>query len=222
MSTSTIAVVRIPSSEFALSDTFEQCPDIECDIERLVAQDSGSAMPFMWVRGPNLDAVEDALREDSSVSELEVLSDLSDERLYQMSWVAQIRLVVHILLEEEGTILDAYGRNGNWRLRIMFPERESLSATYDFCREQGLSFQVEKIYDMSDNARAGRYGLSDEQFDALTTAAEQGYFEIPRGTSAKELGEMLGITHQSLSERLRRGQENLIRSTLLIDDPDVD
>lgn len=222
MSTSTIAVVRIPSSEFALSDTFERCPEVEFDIERLVARDSDSAMPFMWARGPDLDAVEDALRADSSVSDLDVLSNLSDERLYRMSWVAHIRLVIHILLEEEGTILDAHGRNGNWRLRIMFPERDSLSATYDFCRDHGLSFEIEKVYDMNENARAGRFGLSDEQFDALTTATKHGYFEVPRAVSAAELGEMLGITHQSLSERLRRGQENLVRSTLLIEDPDVD
>ncbi|MFC6824477.1 bacterio-opsin activator domain-containing protein [Halopelagius fulvigenes] len=222
MSTSTIAVVRIPSSEFALSDTFDRCPDVEFDIERLVARDSDSAMPFMWAQGTDLDAVEDALREDSSVAEFEVLANLGDERLYRMSWVAHIRLVIHILLEEEGTILDAHGRGGNWRLRIMFPERDSLSATYDFCSDHGLSFDVEKVYDMNESARAGRFGLSEEQFDALTTAAEHGYFQVPRGVTAEELGEMLGITHQSLSERLRRGQENLIRSTLLIDDPDVE
>jgi predicted DNA binding protein len=219
---STIAVVRIPSSEFALSDTFARCPDVEFDIERLVARDSDLAMPFMWASGSDPDAVEEALREDSSVSDLSVLAELSEERFYQMSWVSHIRLVLHVLLEEDGTVLDAHGKDGNWRLRILFPQRQSLSATYDFCREHGLSFEIERVYDMNDNVRAGRYGLSQEQFDALTAAAQRGYFEVPRRITAKELGELLGITHQSLSERLRRGQENLIRSTLLIDDPDVE
>lgn len=45
----TIIEVRIPVEEFALVESIENGPDFRIEIEQLVAQDSESAMPFVWV-----------------------------------------------------------------------------------------------------------------------------------------------------------------------------
>ena len=57
-------------------------------------------------------------------------------------------------------------------------------------------------------------GLTDPQREALRTAYELGYFEVPRGTSLDEVADELGITSSSASERLRRAQTHLLETTV--------
>ncbi len=66
---------------------------------------------------------------------------------------------------------------------------------------------------------AGQYGLTDPQYEVLTLACDRGYFAIPRQAELDDLAEELGVSHQALSERLRRGVEALVTDTLLVDQP---
>ncbi len=49
---------------------------------------------------------------------------------------------------------------------------------------------------------------------SLIKAKEMGYYDVPRGISLSELADELGVSHQALSERLRRGHGRLIDRTL--------
>ncbi|MFC6961113.1 helix-turn-helix domain-containing protein [Halocatena marina] len=132
-----------------------------------------------------------------------------------MEWIDQVRLVLQILTNTSATVLDVSGDNEYWTLRIMYPYRDELSETSEFCDQYELSFEVERVRELSSET-AGRYGLTDEQFDALTVACEEGYFDVPRKADLGDLANEIGISHQALSERLRRGHEVLIKETLLI------
>lgn len=57
-------------------------------------------------------------------------------------------------------------------------------------------------------------GLTDPQREALRTAYEMGYYEIPQAASLDAVADRLGITASSLSERLRRAQTHLIETTV--------
>ena len=57
-------------------------------------------------------------------------------------------------------------------------------------------------------------GLTDRQLEALRTAYEMGYFEIPRGASLDAVAQELSISASSLSERLRRAQTHLLQETV--------
>lgn len=57
--------------------------------------------------------------------------------------------------------------------------------------------------------------LSDEQQTTLRLAYDRGYYSIPREIRAKALAEELGVTHQAVSERLRRGRGNLVEHMLV-------
>lgn len=57
-------------------------------------------------------------------------------------------------------------------------------------------------------------GLTDNQREALRTAYELGYFEIPRRASLEDVAGELGVSASSVSERLRRAQTHLIESTV--------
>ncbi len=213
----TVVEVGIPAEEFALSETTDRFEDLEYEIERVVAHDDGRVMPYVWIDGPGVGDVEPALEDDDSVEAFERIADLEGERLYRMDWVARIDTLVRILVEEEGAILSAQGNGDDWRLRILFPSREALSRTYDYCEERGLSMEIHTIYDV-DDGRQGRFGLTDDQQDTLLAAYDAGYYEIPRRASMDDLAEGMEISHQALSERLRRGHRSLVANAVVIGD----
>lgn len=219
----TIAEVGIDLEDFALGHTLGTIEGLGCEAERLVANDAERVMPFLWVDAPTsaLDQLEDALESDETVDDVELIADLDTERLYRMNWVRRIDVLVRILVEEEGTVLSASGTAEGWHLRLLFPTRDALSRTYEYCETNGIRFEILSIYDIDDN-RQGRFGLTDEQQDTLAAAFEAGYYDVPRETTMEELAAEFDVSHQALSERLRRGHRGLVKNTVMIGPRDHD
>ncbi len=209
----TIAELSIPTTEFALRDTLVAVPDTTLEVERVAAHSEGRFMPVIWVRTADFDRFEEALGEDPTVDEIERLSTLETERLYRMDWVDPAH-PVHVILNCDSTILSATGTEERWRLRILFPDREALSAAHDRCHSSNLEFEITSIYEL-EGERRGQYSLTTEQYSTLVEGAKRGYYNVPRDVTLGEFAESLGVSHQALSERLRRGHRNLIESTLL-------
>jgi predicted DNA binding protein len=210
----TVVEVEIPADEFALWETLTEHEKLEFEIERVVAHETDRVMPFVWASGGTADT-ESILKNDTSVENLQLLADLDDEQLYQMEWTDHIQTLVHILVDEEATVLSASGNSSHWHLRILFPNRDALSQTYEYCRENDLSLDIRNIYQL-DQGRKGRFGLTDDQQDTLTLAFQEGYYDIPREASAENLAGELDVSHQAVSERLRRGHRSLVKNTLII------
>lgn len=210
----TIAELSIPTAEFSLRDTLATVPDAEIEVERVAAHSEGRLMPFVWVRTAEFDRFEAALEEDPTVGEFECLSTLDTERLYRMDWLDATHLLVHAVLDADSTILSATGSDDRWRLRILFPDREALSAMHDHCQSAGLDFEITSIYEL-EGERRGQYGLTAEQYRTLIEGAERGYYNVPRDLTLGEFADSLDVSHQALSERLRRGHRNLIESALV-------
>ena len=80
-----------------------------------------------------------------------------------------------------------------------------------------FTLDVASIYGLEEFKEA-QHNLTERQYHALTTAVEQGYYDVPREINAKELADELDISHQALSERFRQGTKNLIKSALLVDE----
>lgn len=213
--TATIAEIELAADEFALSHVGAQFDDLQYQIEQVVAYDTDHVMPYVWISGPSIQKIDTALQDDESVKSADVLAELEDERLYQMDWISRIETLVQILVEEEGTILSAEGNSEHWTLRILFPTRDALSRTYDYCESQGLYIEIQTVYNI-DDGRQGRFGLTDSQQDALSLAFEHGYYDIPRENSMTELAKELNISHQALSERLRRAHQTLVENAVVI------
>lgn len=215
---STIAVVRLPAAEFALEATLERVPGVSFEVERVVAPEADRVMPYIWATADRdqFEALQSALEDDPTTEDVELLVDLDEEWLFRMTWIGKTKFVIHILVEEKGTIIDATGSDDEWQLRILFPNRDSLGATYEYCEETGIPLEVEQIYQLDESPRRGQYGLTREQHETLIAALERGYYDIPRDVSGEELAADLGISHQALSERLRRAYSNLISNALVL------
>ncbi|AEH35388.1 helix-turn-helix domain-containing protein [Halopiger xanaduensis] len=214
---STIAKLAIPAAEFALRHTLEESGDVDVEIERVVAYDPDHVMPYVWFSGDEstLSVVADRLEADPSVEAFELLTDLDDERLYRMNWVDDVTVMIRLLTEEKATVLDAWVEGTQWQFRVLFPERESLSNVYEFATDEGISVSIQKIHRVEED-RHNRYDLTDAQYETLVAALERGYYEIPRDMDMEHLSNELGVSHQALSERLRRAHRTLVEEVVSI------
>ena len=205
----------VPASEFALHHVLTSRPDVEIEIERVVKSGEKAVIPLVWERGDDREAFEAALDEDPTVEDYSLLAEFENECLYRMEWIEQVRLLLQIITNSKATVLDAVGHEDRWYLRIMYPDRDLLSATHEFCEECGLTFEVGSVREM-EGEPAGRYSLTESQYEALVTARERGYYDVPREVTLEDLADELGTSHQALSELLRRGTQGLIEDALVI------
>ena len=214
-----IAEFTIPAHEFALSETLEHRPEITINIDRVVAHNTTQVVPFVRVTSGEVEGLTEILEADTSVAEVELFGETDDERFYRLVWDEPAEIVGYMVNEFDATVQGATATNGEWHLRVLFPEREGLSATGEYANENDIHLNVQKIYG-TDEFEAARHNLTEPQHEALATAVEHGYYKVPREIDTEHLAAELGISHQALSERFRRATENLVVSALAVDNDD--
>ncbi|WP_225333047.1 helix-turn-helix domain-containing protein [Halomicrobium urmianum] len=212
---SIIADFTIPADAFALAHSLEAVPSITANFDRLVAHSSNWIMPFLWVTGEEdeLAQFEEAVADDSSVTEFEVTDSFPDACLYKMTWDRDVTHTVDLVLDHEGTILEAVGSGDRWQLKVRFADREQLGLFHAHFKTSG-TVHVERLLSPA-GPHSGEFNVTAKQRDALVAAYNAGYYEKPRETTATELAERFDLSQQAFSERLNRGVSELIENTLL-------
>lgn len=210
----TIVDARVPARQFALGDTLDAVPDASFETVRIVAPGAGQVLPFLWASAPDFDRLERAMAADSTATDVTRLVRDGDRVLYQFEWESDIRVFISVILEERGTLVDAQVSSNTWELQIMFPDKDAMSSFYDFCQDHDIDIDIGRVNGLSNVVCHGGTHLSTEQYEALSTALEADYYSVPRGATLVELSDRLGVSHQAVSERLRRGHETLIEASL--------
>lgn len=212
---SVLVEFSISSSDFLLGQVLDGPEDTTFELERIVPT-GNAVMPFVWVTGEDVEAFEANVKGSDSVSELLALDKVGGRALYRITWAEPHTGLVEVIGDSDATILEAHGDGARWRFRVRFTDEVSLSAFYDRCTDNDLPVHVVRTYALTESDDGGnRFGLSSEQREALVLALERGYFDTPSETSLDELADELGITQQALSERVRRGNEKVLRNALL-------
>ena len=213
----TVVELEIPADRFGAARAFDQVPTFECQIGGMI----GGSPPLVWVSGPDRATVREALEDDPSV---EVIASLSDDQargpdgatqrwLFQLEFGDEVKLFEQIVTENDGTIVAASGENGRWSIKLLFHDRESLSECYELFEQYDFRIEVTRLTGMDDFATA-QTPLTQTQYETICKAHELGYFDIPRQITLKELAAELDISHQALSERLRRCHAALVSAEL--------
>jgi len=213
---SVIVEFKTGSSRLPLAEAVEREPGVRLEIERETATIPTMPNLFFWAASEDLDAFEEALENDSTVSDLKRLSEAGGRVLF---W-AQVAEDVDVVPYPEWVKLGAEalsGRyyDGQWHNRMRFPDRQSLREYREFCEESEIGFSLHRLYDADKETTEPRDGLTDEQREVFQLAYERGFFEIPRQVTLDELGQELGISNQSVSERLHRGYARLVENFVL-------
>lgn len=216
-----IGTFSLPADAVALEHTLSELPEIEIEAERIAAHSTRWTMPCLWIASDDFEIVDETLAADSSVEEIVGTDEFDDERYYQLQWSDTVEERVNAYIDQQGSIIDANATTDGWRLRLRFVSRDQFDAFRETLTERGHSFE---LLDLTEPGapRVSAGGVTPDQRDALVTARDRGYYEVPRGISSRELAAELDMSHQSLSELLRRGTEALIDSTLTTEDPEAD
>lgn len=208
---STVVVGEIPAEEFALKETFDSVPEVAFECERVVDHADDVTMPLVWAREAEGRQVYRALRRDESTESVTPLADFGDQQLFRVTWTPGVQEALKLLTDSAGSILDVRGDDHSWQFRVFYPNRRSVSIVNGGSDE--ISFAMNRVGHLEQKS-AVRYGLTDKQHEALRIGWNQGYFDVPRRIGIEELSGDLGVTHQAVSERLRRGQATLIKEAL--------
>lgn len=212
-----IATFSLPPDAVALEQALRDVPEMEIEAERIAAHSTRWVMPCLWVANAEFDAVDDALADDPTVDDIVETTEFADEKYYQLEWSDTVQHRINTYVDMEGSILNASADSDGWRVRIRFATQDQFDAFRDHLTEQGCHFQLRELTKPGTPRQS--YGeLTPDQRNALVTAMEHGYYEVPREITARELAEELDTSHQAVSALLRRGTENLINTLLTTED----
>ena len=208
---STIAEFRVSAAATSLGDTFDRVPDVKFELEPSVSQ----TPPCLWVVGPRQSVIESAFDEDPSVGAYTLLLQGSGRLLYDVSFTDELPCLSMETLGESGScsLLELWGYDGWWQATIRVQHRDDLWRIHERLIRDDCTVDLRRVSDVTDTEQP-EPRLTPEQHEALEAALELGYFEIPREISMEELAGELEISHQALSERLRRAYETLVDGEL--------
>ena len=214
---SVIGEFSVPASGFALADALSTVPEMTVRADQLSTHSTMEVLPFLWATGGDFDAFTDALEDDSTVEKASVVDESDDAVLYKVEWDDGFIGLIDDMADHHAAVIDARGRGETWRLKLRFVEDGQVSAFQTHFDETGHHFDVLRLYHPSE-PRQREFDLTARQHETLLAALRRGYFDVPRGTSVEDLGETLGVSANAVSQRLRRGCDSLLRSTLTIEE----
>lgn len=195
---------------------------IEAELERIVPT-GDRVIPYVWVTGDSemLDSLTEALTASEKTRSVDVLDKLAIDRssevqcLYRIEWIVGELDVIRGIVDANGAVLEGESTNGHWRLRLRFPDHQNVAAFYRYLTDNAITeFHIESIYELEQRSDRASKPWTPEQREALSVAADRGYFEVPRDGSLESVGEALGISQQAASERVRRGVRNVVYDAL--------
>lgn len=215
----TLVTTHLSAEEFALHETFSAVPDLTLECTQLVASGEQTVLPLLWMTTDDHSALRSALAADPSVNAAEELLEADGRRLYRLDWSDDVRLIFRVILDAETVLLGGFGAENRWTFELLFPTREALGRVCDRCQLYEVDYSIDRIrgfdnHNGDDTPRSTRIGLTPEQYEAIATAYKHGYFTVPREITLDELAASLGISHQALSERLRRAHDTLVGECL--------
>lgn len=204
-----VATLRLDLEAVALEHTLTEAPAVEVRAERIAAHSTKWTMPCLWVTADDFDVVDAALADDPSVEAVTGETEFEQEKYYQLDWSDEVEERVDAYLDQEASILNARANGDGWHLRIRFVTREQFDQFRSTLQDRGHSFELLSLVDSSEGKRP-LLDLTPAQRAALQAAQRRGYYRVPREVTLRELADELDMSHQNLSNLLRRATEKLI------------
>lgn len=213
---SLVAEFSLRSENLVLASALDAAPNVTVELEQQMATGDGVPVFVFWAFGGDFEKLEDGLENDETIKCYTVIEELGKRNLYRTRLDCDNILAIYPVYQRLGASpMAATGSSDGWQRRVRFPDRDSLVEMRAFCADNDVDFRLHRLYTPGKSELEDEFGLSPEQRDALITAEQVGYFEVPRDVSLEDLGDELDISGQSASERLRRGVSKLVSNTLL-------
>jgi len=197
-----ITDIRVPAGQFPLGRILQKYPDVEIELERIVPT-RWAVIPLFWVNSESEDAVEETLQDDPLVEEIVQLTRTPDRILYSVNWNPDVDALVRTIMDLGADVLTAEGTADSWDFQLQFRKRADFERFRRVCQKKKIDIELLELYNPLMPPEKGP--LTSEQHDAIATAYEQGYWDVPRKTTQGDLADFIGISDQLLSRHLRKG-----------------
>lgn len=207
-----IAEFQLNSPDLPLTDAVSAAPDVTLYIERILVVDPDRPVVLCRTTG-TADGFAAALAADPTVETSRRIDERPEGAMYRIRLRDPPLPIYRKYVELGTTPLGGIVTVDGWWARARFPDREALAEYRAFCTDRGGTFKLERLTRES-SSDDPPFGLTREQYEALVAAREAGYFEVPRAASTEDIGDRLGISAPSASERLRRGIDRLLENAL--------
>lgn len=204
---SLVVEYRETSPAIGITAVAAAVPEMTLTVERWRREAPDRLHLFLNADGDDFERLEAALTDLENVTELTTILDDERSRLYRVGLVSTVDhlpedagvdgVIRDVRIEPDGIYVTAY-----------VADRAQLVRIREFLAERGIDMHVERLYEATDDRSESL--LTDEQLEALATAHEMGYFDVPREATQADVAAALDISPASLSERLKRGQGRLI------------
>ncbi|MFP8953672.1 helix-turn-helix domain-containing protein [Natrialbaceae archaeon A-arb3/5] len=206
-----IAEIRVVHDELPLASTIAAHPAITIRYEYTVRTERPIA--FVSAFGDEHRALGGAMVADPTVSAPERVATFENRTIYRVTLETDREIVPGCCGELGLFVFTITSGERGWIVRTHVPDRDTLTAFREYCRDRGISFRVSQLYDSS-ASDDGTYFLTERQHEILVMAYYGGYYDIPRVITQDDLAERLDISDSAVSQRLRRAVAELIEATL--------
>jgi hypothetical protein len=198
-----------------LETSIERAADVDVTLHQQTTVD-GALDLTLWAGGDDLDTFEDGLDVDETVSRWVAIGGTDTRKLYRtrLTETASSCMDFHGWTDGKGVFLSAEREVGRWTVEAYLPDRSVLQQFAAGCEANGVQFDLLEVSDADELQDTQQFGLSNVQADTLLTALDRGYYSVPRQVNLEELAAPLDVSHQAVSERLRRGICSLIENTV--------
>ncbi|AQL44105.1 hypothetical protein BV210_15945 [Halorientalis sp. IM1011] len=201
-----------PNSFFARLSAEHDCT---VTLDGVVPGEEGALVYFVTLAGAGSERVLSWATDRAAIDDARLVRDYGDEALLEL--VVSGRDLATTLVDHGATVGEMEATNGTERVvgqvsaetdvrRLVadvtdaFPDTELITK-----RERDRPAETPTAF------RASlRDSLTEKQSAVLQAAYHAGYFEWPRGSTAEELADAIGITSPTLHNHLRRAQQKLL------------
>jgi predicted DNA binding protein len=189
--------------------------DCRIAVASTVDVDDDASRAYLSVDGARPQDVADVVEVAPGVSDFRVIETRED------GCSASVRLaggsLVRGLIDHGATVRDASGADGRVRVVADFPEGTNVRPVADGLRDRFADVRLASKESVARSPRTEsslRDGVADRftdrQWAALSAAYHGGYFDWPRGSTAEEVADAMGVSSPTFHNHLRKAQRALL------------
>ena len=217
-----IAEYEVGCEALPLTDVARAVPAATLTVQMVPHAKGHSPFLVRLHEGP-VDAVEDAFETSDFVAEYTVLGTEGETRRYQVIPAPSMeeQLGDHVddieglreLSSADATFDRLAVLADGWRYVGRFADRATFHTFREFWQREGHPFRLLRLTREDGGDTGGEHdadGLTARQREAVRTAYDMGYFDVPRDATLADVADEREITASSCSERLRRAQTALV------------
>ncbi|WP_436901488.1 bacterio-opsin activator domain-containing protein [Halovenus halobia] len=189
--------------------------DTRLSLDGAVPSDDG-LLCFVTFKGSAQAALEAATACDP-IAGARLISSTEDEGVLELSLTGSSPLLV--VTDRGGTVTELTVEDGQATLTCELAPDADLRAIHDrLAATVGAELRSKQERTATtaglDSSSLLEEQLTEKQRDVIRTAYHSGYFEWPRGSTAEDLAESMGVSSPTLHNHLRRAQQSILAELL--------